>query len=66
MNSPQPGFLLTRHWRDTPHGIELTFWLATDNGPVQLRVPLNRRLPLSRSRQPHRQLTCYAEKTMSV
>ncbi|GAA0475840.1 MULTISPECIES: DNA polymerase II [Tatumella] len=39
MNSPQPGFLLTRHWRDTPHGIELTFWLATDNGPVQLRVP---------------------------
>ncbi len=39
MNSPQPGFLLTRHWRDTPQGIELTFWLATDNGPVQIRMP---------------------------
>ncbi|ARU95169.1 DNA polymerase II [Tatumella citrea] len=39
MNNPQPGFLLTRHWRDTPRGIELTFWLATDQGPVQIRVP---------------------------
>lgn len=39
MNHSQAGFLLTRHWRDTPQGIELTFWLATDAGPVQLRVP---------------------------
>ncbi len=39
VNPSQPGFLLTRHWRDTPQGIELIFWLATDAGPVQLRVP---------------------------
>ncbi|EJK3082227.1 DNA polymerase II [Salmonella enterica] len=29
------GFILTRHWRDTPQGTEVSFWLATDNGPVQ-------------------------------
>lgn len=31
----QAGFILTRHWRDTPQGTEVSFWLATDNGPVQ-------------------------------
>jgi len=32
------GFLLTRHWRDTAAGTEVSFWLATDAGPrlVQL------------------------------
>ncbi|MHA0460524.1 class II aldolase/adducin family protein, partial [Escherichia coli] len=29
----QAGFILTRHWRDTPQGTEVSFWLATDNGP---------------------------------
>ena len=33
------GFLLTRHWRDTPSGTEVTFWLATDNGPRQVQLP---------------------------
>ncbi|MFA1239316.1 DNA polymerase II [Serratia odorifera] len=33
------GFLLTRHWRDTPAGSEIEFWLATDSGPQQLRLP---------------------------
>ena len=28
------GFLLTRNWRDTPAGIELEFWFATDAGPL--------------------------------
>ncbi|VDZ80933.1 DNA polymerase II [Salmonella bongori] len=23
------------HWRDTPQGTEVSFWLATDRGPVQ-------------------------------
>ncbi|MEJ1267325.1 hypothetical protein WDV93_07630 [Pantoea ananatis] len=23
-------FLLSRHWRDTPQGTEITLWLATD------------------------------------
>jgi DNA polymerase-2 len=27
------GFILTRHWRDTAHGTEIEFWLATDHGP---------------------------------
>ncbi|MGV7208738.1 DNA polymerase II [Oxalobacteraceae bacterium A2-2] len=27
------GFILTRHWRDTPQGTEIEFWLATDEGP---------------------------------
>ena len=33
------GFVLTRHWRDTPSGIEVEFWLATDDGPRHVRVP---------------------------
>ena len=33
------GFVLTRHWRDTPSGIEVEFWLATDDGPQQIRLP---------------------------
>lgn len=28
------GFLLTRNWRDTPAGVELEFWFATDQGPL--------------------------------
>jgi DNA polymerase-2 len=32
------GFLLTRHWRDTDAGVELDFWLATDDGPRRVRV----------------------------
>jgi len=31
------GFLLTRHWRDTPSGIDLSYWAQTDQGPLQLR-----------------------------
>jgi DNA polymerase-2 len=33
------GFILTRHWRDTPTGIAIECWLSTDNGPVQLTIP---------------------------
>ncbi|NNB54361.1 DNA polymerase II [Pseudomonas fragi] len=33
------GFVLTRHWRDTPSGIEVEFWLATDDGPQLVRLP---------------------------
>jgi DNA polymerase-2 len=36
----QQGFLLTRHWRDTPAGTEVDFWLATDDGPRRVRLPL--------------------------
>jgi DNA polymerase-2 len=34
----QQGFLLTRHWRDTPAGTEVDFWLATASGPHHLRL----------------------------
>lgn len=33
-----PGFLLTRHWRDTADGIELTYWFCTPAGPCQAVV----------------------------
>ncbi len=39
MVQPRQGFLLTRHWRDTAAGTEVDFWLATDDGPRQLRLP---------------------------
>ncbi|MBU1329581.1 MAG: DNA polymerase II [Gammaproteobacteria bacterium] len=35
----QQGFVLTRHWRETPSGTEIEFWLATDQGPQRIRVP---------------------------
>jgi len=35
----QQGFVLTRHWRDTPTGTEVEFWLATDSGPRRIRLP---------------------------
>jgi len=35
----QQGFVLTRHWHDTPGGTEIDFWLATDRGPQRIRVP---------------------------
>ncbi|HEV3424015.1 MAG TPA: DNA polymerase II [Paraburkholderia sp.] len=38
MVQQQQGFLLTRHWRDTPAGTEVEFWLATDSGPRHLRL----------------------------
>ena len=36
----QQGFVLTRHWRDTPAGTEVSFWLATDQGPRCVRLPV--------------------------
>lgn len=38
MVEQQQGFLLTRHWRDTPAGTEIDFWLATGHGPRHLRL----------------------------
>jgi DNA polymerase-2 len=33
------GFLLTRHWRDTPQGIDLSFWIWTTQGALLARFP---------------------------
>ncbi|MEJ7806723.1 MAG: DNA polymerase II [Telluria sp.] len=40
MSSLQQGFVLTRHWRDTAAGTEVDFWLATDDGPQLVRLPV--------------------------
>ena len=29
-------FLLTRHWRDTSEGLELTLWAASERGPLRI------------------------------
>lgn len=36
--SNQQGFVLTRQWRDTPKGVDLEYWLATDSKPVKLVI----------------------------
>ncbi|EIK52101.1 DNA polymerase II [Stutzerimonas stutzeri TS44] len=33
------GFILTRHWRDTAEGCEISFWLATADGARHVRAP---------------------------
>ncbi|MBC3863474.1 DNA polymerase II [Undibacterium jejuense] len=38
MTELQPGFILTRHWRDTAAGTEIEFWLTSDRGPRRLRL----------------------------
>lgn len=30
------GFLLTRQWRDTRHGLELSFWAHSEQGPLRI------------------------------
>ncbi|MCU1732920.1 MULTISPECIES: DNA polymerase II [unclassified Pseudomonas] len=35
----EQGFVLTRHWRDTPQGTLVEFWLATEAGPRRVRLP---------------------------
>lgn len=32
------GFLLSRQWRQGANGIDLTFWMASDNGPIEVIV----------------------------
>ncbi len=38
--TPQQGFILTRHWRDTAEGTQIELWLATDAGPRLVRLPV--------------------------
>jgi DNA polymerase-2 len=39
VNDARAGFLLTRHWRDTPSGTEVVLWLATEQGPQRVVLP---------------------------
>ncbi|CAK8743988.1 DNA polymerase II [Sodalis praecaptivus] len=36
---PRQGFILTPHWRDTPAGSAIDFWLAMDQGPQKVSLP---------------------------
>ncbi|MEA9392830.1 DNA polymerase II [Acerihabitans sp. TG2] len=38
LSPPRQGFVLTRHWRDTPNGIVIDFWLATDAGAQKITL----------------------------
>ncbi|MGK0230767.1 MAG: DNA polymerase-2 [Gammaproteobacteria bacterium] len=31
-------YLLTRHWRDTSQGVELSFWATSKDGPIQIII----------------------------
>jgi len=33
------GFLLSRHWRDKPGGVELSLWSSTAQGPLNIVIP---------------------------
>ncbi len=38
LHSTLDGFILTRQWVESPSGIELIFWLASEQGPLRLRL----------------------------
>lgn len=38
MRQQLEGFLLTSQWRDGSDGIDLTFWLQSDHGPIRARI----------------------------
>lgn len=38
MSQTEQGFILTRHWSDTPNGVVVSYWLATENGPRKISV----------------------------
>lgn len=39
MPTAEKGFILSRHWRDTHQGIEVSYWLLTDSHPRKVTVP---------------------------
>lgn len=39
MTSAQQGFILSRHWKDTRQGVEVTYWLLTDTHPQKITIP---------------------------
>jgi len=53
MDDSITGYLLTRGWRDTPNGVELTFWGATDTGPVRLVIE-------------HQEAVCFIKRSQSL
>lgn len=39
MTPAQQGFILSRHWKDTRQGVEVTYWLLTDTHPQKITIP---------------------------
>lgn len=67
MTAFQQGFILTRHWRDTPTHTEVEFWLATDNGPRQVRLrPQESVCFIPREHEPHAQIVLNKEKRIKL
>jgi len=59
------GFILTRHWRDTAEGCEISFWLATAAGARLVRVPAGRWSPSSQRTSARGPRRCCGAKPMS-
>lgn len=51
MQTTLQGFLLTRQWRDTPPGVELSYWVKTDKGIVHLIIPQQQAVCFIRQKQ---------------
>ncbi|WP_028603472.1 DNA polymerase II [Ottowia thiooxydans] len=47
------GFILTRHWRDTPAGTEIELWLATDDGPRKVVLTAQKSVAFVPARHQH-------------
>ncbi|MEP5766149.1 MAG: DNA polymerase II [Halieaceae bacterium] len=39
MSDSSTGFILSRNWRDSDHGVELELWLSTAGGPRRVLLP---------------------------
>lgn len=39
MSETIQGFVLTSQWRDAPGGVALTYWLASERGPLRVHFP---------------------------
>ncbi|MDF0729624.1 DNA polymerase II [Pseudomonas entomophila] len=57
----QQGFVLTRHWHDTPEGTCVEFWLATDRGPRRLRLAAQPSVAFIPSQQAEQARTLFAD-----
>ncbi|EKT60115.1 DNA polymerase II [Providencia sneebia DSM 19967] len=39
MSPAEKGFILSRHWKDTRQGVEVSYWLITETGPRKVTIP---------------------------
>lgn len=51
--SPLPAFLLTRHWRDRPDGVELIFWAQSPLGSIRIVIQKQQAVCFVRSDEAH-------------